>query len=161
MLARGNKDANESIQQEEEGGIIPSGSTLQLQCSSNANVTITSDYSGGLRELSSSLLMIQKVTDADTATYGCTGSTDKTFVFIKACRNCVEVDSGTMAGLVIGDLLATFLIGVAVYCVSTPRKDRIHRGVDRQALIPNDALYSGIRQGDREEYNKLKYKSKE
>ncbi|XP_032905595.1 T-cell surface glycoprotein CD3 delta chain-like isoform X1 [Amblyraja radiata] len=144
--------------------IIPSGSTLQLQCKNNANVTIV--YRGGVKETSSSSSRTIR-TDADTATYGCSDSSvssDSTFVFIRACRNCVEVDSGTMAGLVIGDLIATFLIAVAVYCVATPPKVKIHRAFDRQALIPNDAtgaLYSGIKQGDRQEYSKLKVKSKE
>ncbi|XP_055516713.1 T-cell surface glycoprotein CD3 delta chain-like isoform X1 [Leucoraja erinacea] len=141
--------------------IIPRGSTLKLQCENNASVIIR--HHGGVDEKTSySSRTIQ--TDADTAPYGCYGSTDFTYVFIRACRNCVEVDSGTMAGLVIGDLVATLLIAVAVYCVATPPKVKIHRAFDRQALIPNDAteaLYSGIKQGDRQEYSKLKVKSKE
>ncbi|XP_069750720.1 TYRO protein tyrosine kinase-binding protein isoform X2 [Narcine bancroftii] len=141
------------------------GTTLILNCNENKNVTIKriNDLHG--RETASSQLTIQEVSDADTALYSCTDDlSNPTLIFIKACQNCVRVDSGTMTGIVIGDLITTILIAVAVYCISIPAKGKIYQGFDRRALIQNDdtgTLYSGLKQKDRQEYSRLKLQNKQ
>uniref|UniRef100_A0A8D0BCL9 TYRO protein tyrosine kinase-binding protein n=1 Tax=Salvator merianae TaxID=96440 RepID=A0A8D0BCL9_SALMN len=42
-------------------------------------------------------------------------SSNKTIVFFPDCSNCYELSPGTIAGVVLGDLLLTILIALAVY----------------------------------------------
>uniref|UniRef100_A0A3Q1GN47 CD3 gamma/delta subunit Ig-like domain-containing protein n=1 Tax=Acanthochromis polyacanthus TaxID=80966 RepID=A0A3Q1GN47_9TELE len=36
-----------------------------------------------------------------------------------ACDNCIELDSGAIAGIAVGEVVATIVIGVAVYLVAS------------------------------------------
>ncbi|XP_072094392.1 T-cell surface glycoprotein CD3 delta chain-like isoform X1 [Mobula birostris] len=148
---------------EAEIKITEAGNSLRLQCD-NGNITFQGNEVGGSRPISSCPLMIWKATEADNGVYDCAKSSEPTFLFIKDCNNCIQVDPGTLSGIVIGDLVATFLIAVAVYCVSAPPKVKIYQASDRLALVKNDAtaaLYSGLRMEDRAEYSRLKSKAKQ
>lgn len=46
------------------------------------------------------------------------------YVCFQACDNCIRVELGAIMGIIIGDVLATILIGVAVYSVALQPKAR-------------------------------------
>uniref|UniRef100_A0A4W3GL13 DNAX-activation protein 10 n=1 Tax=Callorhinchus milii TaxID=7868 RepID=A0A4W3GL13_CALMI len=61
------------------------------------------------------------------------------------CKNCVQLESPSLAGIMVGDLLATFIIALAVYLMTAPAKARLYQASDRQTLVlneGNDGLYS-------------------
>ncbi|KAM6988644.1 T-cell surface glycoprotein CD3 gamma chain [Tautogolabrus adspersus] len=66
----------------------------------------------------------------------------KIFVKFRTCDNCIELDTGSIVGIAVGDVVATIVIGVAVYLVAsqswigpiTSNK----KGSDRQHLVPNE-----------------------
>ncbi|KAG7470807.1 hypothetical protein MATL_G00117840 [Megalops atlanticus] len=85
----------------------------------------------------------------------------KIFVKIRTCDNCIELDTSTVAGILVGDLVATVLIGVAVYFIaSQPQGKPVYRGSkasDRQNLIQNQQndTYQPLTQGHSSEYSQL------
>uniref|UniRef100_UPI00398F8D09 T-cell surface glycoprotein CD3 delta chain-like n=1 Tax=Pristiophorus japonicus TaxID=55135 RepID=UPI00398F8D09 len=83
---------------------------------------------------------ITRLSDSDSGEYSCTDGDDRSsaFVFVKLCRNCVALDPSTIFGIVVGDLIATIFIAVAIYCVTTSNKDKGHRASDKQNLVPRD-----------------------
>ncbi|KAL0972757.1 hypothetical protein UPYG_G00194400 [Umbra pygmaea] len=67
---------------------------------------------------------------------------DKIYVKFRKCDNCVELDMTATVGMVIGDLVATVLIGVAVYYIAS--QPRATLGTSKKAssqmvLIQNEA----------------------
>lgn len=44
------------------------------------------------------------------------------------CQNCVELDSATLAGIVITDIIATVLLALGVYCFAGHETGRFSRG---------------------------------
>lgn len=66
----------------------------------------------------------------------------KIFVKFRSCDNCVELDTASVAGLAAGNLVTTFVIGVAVYLVAShaqinPITSEKKRS-DRKHLLPNE-----------------------
>lgn len=45
-----------------------------------------------------------------------------------ACDNCIELDTTAAVGMVVGDLVATVLIGVAVYSIASQPKATLITG---------------------------------
>uniref|UniRef100_A0A671XA47 Uncharacterized protein n=2 Tax=Sparus aurata TaxID=8175 RepID=A0A671XA47_SPAAU len=83
--------------------------------------------------------------DENTGEYGCVvddQTTSRIYVKFRSCDNCIDLDEGTIAGLVTGNVVATIVIGVAVYIVvsqtrigpSTSHK----KSSDRQHLVSNE-----------------------
>ncbi|KAM8902296.1 T-cell surface glycoprotein CD3 gamma chain [Spinachia spinachia] len=66
----------------------------------------------------------------------------KIFVKFRTCYNCIELDEGSVAGMVVGNVVATLVIGVAVYLVAsqTPigAPSAGNKSSDRQPISPND-----------------------
>ncbi|XP_029923031.1 T-cell surface glycoprotein CD3 gamma chain [Myripristis murdjan] len=93
---------------------------------------------------------------------------DKIYVKFRTCDNCVEMDGATIAGMVVGEVLATAMIGWAVYLLascsrplSAPAADK--KASDRQRLIPHETggragndLYQGLRPTQKDEYDVLR-----
>ncbi|XP_078251846.1 T-cell surface glycoprotein CD3 delta chain-like [Rhinoraja longicauda] len=97
-----------------------------------------------------------KLSDTDTGEYTCADGQKRStaFVFVKLCKNCVQLDANTISGIVIGDLIATIFIGVAIYCVASSKG---RKASDKQHLVPhNNDLYQdlGNRRGS-SEYSQL------
>lgn len=44
------------------------------------------------------------------------------------CQNCVELDSGTLAGIIITDIFATLLLALGVYCFAGHETGRLSKG---------------------------------
>ncbi|XP_070762110.1 T-cell surface glycoprotein CD3 gamma chain-like [Enoplosus armatus] len=83
--------------------------------------------------------------DENTGEYMCDNpgeAKSKIFVKFRTCENCIEVDATAITGLVVGEVMATVVIGVAVYLIAsqfrsspfTPQK----KSSDRQHLVPNE-----------------------
>ncbi|XP_059494937.1 T-cell surface glycoprotein CD3 delta chain-like isoform X1 [Stegostoma tigrinum] len=117
-----------------------------------------------LTDTSLSSLNISRLEDSHSDLFDCgRDSKTKAYIFIRNCLNCVQADTRTILGMVLGNLIATVLIAVAVYCVSAPGKTKLHQASDRQALVRSDeigAVYSGIEQSGRQEYSHLEFRNK-
>ncbi|OBS58519.1 hypothetical protein A6R68_10384 [Neotoma lepida] len=49
-------------------------------------------------------------------------------VYYRMCQNCVELDSATVAGVIITDLIATLLLALGVYCFAGHETGRLPGG---------------------------------
>ncbi|XP_041029988.1 T-cell surface glycoprotein CD3 delta chain-like isoform X2 [Carcharodon carcharias] len=138
------------------------GRQIELHCV-KGNVKIRKAGESEMTETSSKSVKISKLTENFFGEYSCVNDSQRAIIFIKSCQNCVDFDSGSIVGIVVGDLIAIVLIAVAVYSISTPAKGKIHRASDRQALVLNDEanpVYTGIQKVDRQEYSELEHRSK-
>ncbi|KAJ8280221.1 hypothetical protein GJAV_G00051990 [Gymnothorax javanicus] len=109
--------------------------------------------------------------DDNTGEYKCTKTADKAeenkdigkiYVKFRSCDNCVALDVGTVVGIAVGEVIATAMIGVAVYLLaSQPQGKGFRQGnkaSDRQALIQNqqnDLTYQPLIHGNSSEYSHL------
>ncbi|NWX35905.1 CD3D protein, partial [Notiomystis cincta] len=66
------------------------------------------------------------------------GQRNRLQVYYRMCQNCIEVDAGTISGIIIADVVATLLLAVAVYCVSAHDRGHTSRASDRQNLLANE-----------------------
>ncbi|XP_017658154.1 T-cell surface glycoprotein CD3 delta chain isoform X2 [Nannospalax galili] len=73
----------------------------------------------------------------------------------QVCQSCVELDRGTLAGLIITDLIATLLLALGVYCFSGHETGRLSGAADTQALLRNEQLYQPLRDHDDAQYSRL------
>lgn len=71
------------------------------------------------------------------------------------CQNCVELDSATLAGVIITDLIATLLLALGVYCFAGHETGRLSGAVDTQVLLKNEQLYQPLRDRDDAQYSRL------
>ncbi|XP_077579179.1 T-cell surface glycoprotein CD3 epsilon chain [Stigmatopora nigra] len=99
--------------------------------------------------------------DENSGEYECVDLTGKTtgqkiFVKFRSCENCVEFDPVSISGLFLGDLIATIVLGVAVYFVSkqTHVINSQHKNFDRKHLISNKRH----RSVPNEDYQELRHK---
>ncbi|XP_046892289.1 T-cell surface glycoprotein CD3 delta chain-like [Hypomesus transpacificus] len=83
--------------------------------------------------------------DDNTGEYTCKGK-DKLeismYVKFRTCKNCIELDPAAAAGMAIGNLVATVMIGVAVYHIASQSRGTratVQQASDRRALIPNES----------------------
>ncbi|XP_069750721.1 TYRO protein tyrosine kinase-binding protein isoform X3 [Narcine bancroftii] len=110
-------------------------------------------YSG---KMDNGNVKLTALSDTDSGEYTCSDGQKRfsTFVFVKLCKNCVELDPHTISGIVVGDLIATVFLAVAIYCVVSSNKGKAS---DKQSLVPlNNDLYQdlGQRRGS-SEYTQL------
>ncbi|KAK2912760.1 hypothetical protein Q8A73_006873 [Channa argus] len=83
--------------------------------------------------------------DENSGEYEC--DSHKIFVKFRTCDNCIEMDLGSIVGMVAGDLVATIVIGVAVYIIASqnginPTYSQ-KKSSDRQHLVPNEMSSRG------------------
>ncbi|XP_055278469.1 T-cell surface glycoprotein CD3 delta chain [Moschus berezovskii] len=76
-------------------------------------------------------------------------------VYYRMCQNCVELDSATLAGIVITDIIATVLLAFGVYCFAGHETGRFSRAADTQVLMGNDQLYQPLRERNDAQYSRL------
>ncbi|KAK1147721.1 T-cell surface glycoprotein CD3 delta chain-like isoform X1 [Acipenser oxyrinchus oxyrinchus] len=101
--------------------------------------------------------------DSNSNEYACVKGEKKHRIYVKfrTCNNCLQLEAGTVSGIVVGDVIATVLIAVAVYCVSSQQKSGGYIGnkaSDRQNLLMNDGnnmVYEPLRERDDGAYSKL------
>ncbi|KAL2096214.1 hypothetical protein ACEWY4_008362 [Coilia grayii] len=88
-------------------------------------------------------------------------------VKFRTCANCIELDVAALVGIIVGNIVATGLIGVSVYFIATQSKgpsfpsNKASQESDRRNLIPNDALYQPLSTSGRAaEYDVLHHNPK-
>ncbi|XP_063799658.1 T-cell surface glycoprotein CD3 gamma chain-like isoform X2 [Pseudophryne corroboree] len=65
-------------------------------------------------------------------------------VHVRKCQNCIELDTGTISGFLVADVIMIGLIAMAVYFVSGVETRRPGRASDKQNLIENDGAYQAL-----------------
>ncbi|XP_048471577.1 T-cell surface glycoprotein CD3 delta chain-like isoform X2 [Rhincodon typus] len=96
------------------------------------------------------------LSDPSSGIYKCSGI--GIYVNYSVCLNCVPMDFGGIAGIVIASLTFTILIAAAVYSVSAQDKTWSHQASDRHPLMRNDineAVYSHLNNDNRAMYSEL------
>ncbi|XP_027436085.1 T-cell surface glycoprotein CD3 delta chain [Zalophus californianus] len=76
-------------------------------------------------------------------------------VYYRMCQNCVELNSATLAGIVITDIIATLLLALGVYCFAGHETGRLSKAADSQVLLENDQLYQPLRDRNDAQYSHL------
>ncbi|XP_068601469.1 T-cell surface glycoprotein CD3 gamma chain-like [Brachionichthys hirsutus] len=69
----------------------------------------------------------------------------KIYVKFRTCENCVQLDVPTITGLIVGNLLTTIVVGVAVYLIASqsgPIASR-QKSSDKQLLLVPNAVGGG------------------
>ncbi|KAM3616313.1 uncharacterized protein V6R79_015831 [Siganus canaliculatus] len=94
--------------------------------------------------------------DSQSGEYSCGNEGPKIYVKFRSCDNCIELDQSSIVGLAIGNLVATVVIGVAVYLIASQTRPSPtpsnKKSSDRQHLVPNE-MSSG---GSNDHYQPLK-----
>lgn len=84
----------------------------------------------------------------------------KIYVKFRTCDNCVELDESAIAGLVVGNVVATIVLGVAVYLIAsktqTAPTTSNKKSSDRQHLVSNEVSNRGASGNDH--YQRLNLK---
>ncbi|XP_040043087.2 T-cell surface glycoprotein CD3 delta chain [Gasterosteus aculeatus] len=103
--------------------------------------------------------------DNNTGEYQCGDDGTKIYVKFRTCDNCIELDEGAIAGMVVGNVVATLVIGVAVYLIAsqTPigAPSAGKKSSDRQRLAPNgvssptDDHYQPLQNRQRDLYDRV------
>ncbi|XP_028275047.1 T-cell surface glycoprotein CD3 gamma chain isoform X2 [Parambassis ranga] len=103
-----------------------------------------------------------KFMDENSGEYKCLGNTkgsnpEKIYVKFRTCDNCIELDVGSIVGIVLGNLVATAVVGVAVYLIASvtrtgPAGPPKKKSSDRQLLVPNE----GSSRGTNDHYQPLR-----
>lgn len=100
-----------------------------------------------LKNGSSDKSMKLEYNDENTGEYSCENGKTKIFVKFRTCDNCIELDPTSIFGLVAGDVVATIMIGWAVYLVASQTRSgpiaSHKKGSDRQHLVPNEVSNRG------------------
>ncbi|XP_001502881.1 T-cell surface glycoprotein CD3 delta chain [Equus caballus] len=125
---------------------------LILKCNSSimqVEGTMGTPYKGGLD-------LGKRILDP-RGTYMCGDAKENSSlqVYYRMCQNCVELDSATLAGIVITDIIATLLLALGVYCFAGHETGRLPRAADAQALLRNDQLYQPLRDRSDAQYSRL------
>ncbi|XP_070685579.1 T-cell surface glycoprotein CD3 delta chain-like [Pempheris klunzingeri] len=107
--------------------------------------------------------------DDDTGEYSCSDNRTKIFVKFRTCDNCVHLDRDSIVGIIVGNVVATIVIGVAVYLIASQTKTgptaSHNKSSDRQHLVPNEVSSRSVdehyqplkpKHGQRETYDVLK-----
>lgn len=85
----------------------------------------------------------------------------KIYVRLRLCENCIDLEWSALTGIIMGNIVATILIGVAVYSISTQSKgpsfssNKASQESDRRNLIPNDSTYQPLTNSGRDAYEVL------
>ncbi|XP_075956632.1 T-cell surface glycoprotein CD3 gamma chain [Anarhichas minor] len=150
--------------------------TLTAPVSCDADITVT-NVLNGIKLGCRNGYLVKKDTnvesleykDENTGEYTCVHNDihgAKIFVKFRTCDNCVELDTASITGMVVGDVVATIVIGVAVYLiaslnrigpVTSPKKssDRPRRTPNEGSRGPNDT-YQPLKKGQRDTYDVLR-----
>nr|XP_033774704.1 T-cell surface glycoprotein CD3 gamma chain isoform X2 [Geotrypetes seraphini] len=145
-----------AVSQELEVKLSENGGKVTLTCGTTNDVEWFKD---GI-EMSSnkSELKLGSEQNDPRGFYKCnhpTNGKDHLQVYYRMCQSCIEFNAGTIAGLLIADIIATVLIAFAVYCVTRSERGRSSRASDKQTLIRNEQLYQPLRDREKSEYSHL------
>nr|ADK27328.1 CD3 gamma/delta protein [Siniperca chuatsi] len=139
---------------------------IQVSCSEGYNIASKTGND-------KSLVLPYK--DESTGEYTCVSAdgTDDTsekppaiYVKFRTCDNCINLDPPSIAGIVVGNVVATTVIGVAVYLIASQNRSgptiSHKKSSDRQHLVPNEVSnrapndhYQPLRHGQKDMYDVL------
>ncbi|XP_067910292.1 T-cell surface glycoprotein CD3 delta chain-like isoform X4 [Heterodontus francisci] len=130
MIFRGNSQALVVIKEEADGIILECPHVKEWE----------KDGVSYERLMDNGNVKLAKLSDSDTGQYTCTDGQKRSsaHVFVKLCSNCVQLDPSTISGIVVGDIIATIFIAVAIYCVTSSNKGRGSQALERESLVPHD-----------------------
>ncbi|XP_041030359.1 T-cell surface glycoprotein CD3 epsilon chain-like [Carcharodon carcharias] len=153
------------------------GTTVTLICSSEENPVTwwkinEKDGSRNVINNKENIYNISDYTMSKDGTYECKGKGEHVFKFylrVKVCVGCFDLNTGTVIGIICGDLLVTFLVALSVYCFAKRKgaasKDYRHQQIGAQDLplgrgsniAPShqQSEYAPIKSGQRDLYDKL------
>ncbi|XP_052044458.1 T-cell surface glycoprotein CD3 delta chain [Apodemus sylvaticus] len=149
--------------------VLPQGSPLKITVTEhedkvfvNCNTTVMplAGTVGGWLEKNKTLNLGKGILDP-RGVYTCNGTEElaeevsTVQVYYRMCQNCVELDSATMAGVIIIDLITTLLLALGVYCFAGHETGRLSRAADIQALLKNEQLYQPLRDREDAQYSRL------
>ncbi|XP_027855117.1 T-cell surface glycoprotein CD3 delta chain isoform X2 [Xiphophorus couchianus] len=130
---------------------------IKLSC--DGNLMVTGNGKNGTE-------MTLSYRDDESGEYTCDDDS-QIYVKFRTCDNCIELDTSSIVSLAVGDIVATVVVGVAVYLIASqartgqvkPTKKRS----DKQNLIhneaPNDPSYQPLKyKRGRDEYDVLNRK---
>ncbi|XP_028932048.1 T-cell surface glycoprotein CD3 delta chain-like isoform X3 [Ornithorhynchus anatinus] len=73
----------------------------------------------------------------------------------EVCQNCIEVDPVTLIGIIMGDILATGLLALGVFCMARHEGRPLSSASDQRSLMANDQLYQPLRDRDDGQYSHI------
>ncbi|XP_016060190.1 PREDICTED: T-cell surface glycoprotein CD3 delta chain [Miniopterus natalensis] len=128
-----------------------------LNC--EGTITWLAGTMGNLASDNKSLDLGKRILDP-RGVYTCNGTQKEGFartlqIYYRMCQNCVELDSATLAGIVITDIIATLLLALGTYCFAGHETGRFSKAADTQALLRNDQLYQPLRDRSDAQYSHL------
>ncbi|XP_078102788.1 T-cell surface glycoprotein CD3 epsilon chain [Sander vitreus] len=88
---------------------------IKLNCGENSDITFDGKTLNGSVQYN----------DVNTGEYTCISQDDKElkiYVKFRTCDNCIELDVPSIVGIVIGNVAATIVIGVAVYLTASQNR---------------------------------------
>ncbi|KAI4897708.1 hypothetical protein NFI96_012941 [Prochilodus magdalenae] len=96
---------------------------------------------------------------------GSEGSFVEIVIKVRPCDNCIELNPVTITAIAAGNILATILIGVAVYSLTAQPKTKSFSGnkaSDKVNLLHNGEgdTYQQLNQGQKSEYQVLGHRKK-
>ncbi|XP_078055348.1 T-cell surface glycoprotein CD3 epsilon chain-like isoform X2 [Mustelus asterias] len=114
---------------------------------------------------------IQDYSESDNGQYFCNSESGKYIFYVRAkvCKDCIELNAGTVIGIICGDLVVTFLVALSVYCFAKRRA--VTKEYRNQQLGDPDVPmgrgtniaashqqsdYAPIKSGQRDLYDRLK-----
>ncbi|XP_047248372.1 T-cell surface glycoprotein CD3 delta chain-like [Girardinichthys multiradiatus] len=127
------------------------GDGIMLSCTEGVNVT-----GNGKNEKTLHLMYH----DSNTGEYTCSENENGPNIFVKyrTCDNCVELDTSSIVGLAVGDVVATIVVGVAVYLIASQARTGQVKPTKKRSDKPN--LIQNV-QTDNSNYQQLRYKNGE
>ncbi|KAE8592466.1 hypothetical protein XENTR_v10018762 [Xenopus tropicalis] len=106
---------------------------LTLKCNSASSVIWK--HNNEIIEANNTDLDLGSLWNDPRGTYSCKASENENEksieVFVRMCQNCIELDTGTISGFIVADIIMIGLIAIAVYCVSGSESRRPARGEGR------------------------------
>ncbi|XP_043853537.1 T-cell surface glycoprotein CD3 delta chain-like [Dromiciops gliroides] len=76
-------------------------------------------------------------------------------VYYRMCQNCVELNSGSLMGILIADIIATVFLAIGIYCFAGQEMGYLPAAFDKQIVMQNDALYQPLRDRDDNSYSHI------
>ncbi|XP_072469179.1 T-cell surface glycoprotein CD3 delta chain [Notamacropus eugenii] len=100
-----------------------------------------------------------KKTQDPRGIYQCTNEKNKDspklHVYFRMCQNCVELNTGSLIGVLIANVIATVILAIGIYCFVGHEEEYLPAAFDKQSLMQNDALYQPLKDRDDNSYSHI------
>ncbi|XP_068922773.1 T-cell surface glycoprotein CD3 delta chain isoform X2 [Petaurus breviceps papuanus] len=91
--------------------------------------------------------------------YQCFNDKDKSspilHVYYRMCQNCVELNSGSLMGVLVADVIATIILAIGIYFFVGHEERCFPTALDKQSQMQNDVLYQPLRDRDDNSYSHI------